>query len=51
MSNSNLSYLVKGENALFYESGYGCDNGVFLSLRGEKFSSQTGGIFTKQSSL
>lgn len=45
MSNSNLNYLVKGENALFYESGYGCDNGVFLSLRGEKFFITDGRYF------
>ncbi len=30
-------YIIKNENALFYECGYSCDNGYFLRLKKEAF--------------
>ena len=32
-----MNYIVKNENALYYECGYSCDNAIFLSLSSEKF--------------
>lgn len=31
------NYILKDENAVFYECGYSCDNAILLSLSGEKF--------------
>lgn len=31
------NFILKNENAVFYECGYSCDNEIFLSLSGEKF--------------
>ncbi|QKF64310.1 M24 family metallopeptidase [Campylobacter corcagiensis] len=31
------NFILKNENAVFYECGYSCDNLVFLNLKGEKF--------------
>jgi Xaa-Pro aminopeptidase len=32
-----MNYILKDENALYYECGYSCDNALFLSLGDEKF--------------
>jgi len=32
-----LNYIVKNENAVYYECGYGCDNVVFVKLSNESF--------------
>ncbi|MFC2571486.1 MAG: aminopeptidase P family N-terminal domain-containing protein, partial [Campylobacter sp.] len=31
------NFILKDENAVFYECGYSCDNAIFLSLAGRKF--------------
>lgn len=31
------NFILKNENAVFYECGYSCDNLLFLNLKGEKF--------------
>lgn len=31
------NFILKNENAIFYECGYSCDNGIFLNLKDEKF--------------
>ncbi len=31
------NFISKSESALFFESGYSCDNAIFLNLNGEKF--------------
>jgi len=32
-----LNYILKGENAVYHECGFSCDNALFLSLDGENF--------------
>jgi Xaa-Pro aminopeptidase len=32
-----LNYIVKSENAQYYECGYSCDNAIFLRLGSEKY--------------
>lgn len=32
-----MNYILKNENALFYECGYSCDNALFLKLENEAF--------------
>jgi Xaa-Pro aminopeptidase len=32
-----MNYILKDENAVFYECGFSCDNEIFLSLGSEKF--------------
>ncbi len=32
-----MNYILRDENALYYECGYSCDNAVFISLADEKF--------------
>jgi len=32
-----MNYILKDENALYYECGYSCDNALLLSLGSEKF--------------
>ncbi len=32
-----MNYIVKDENALFYECGYSCDNAIFLKLGDDSF--------------
>jgi len=34
---NNLNYLLKDENALYYECGFSCDNAILVSLESEKF--------------
>ncbi|MGP1485288.1 MAG: M24 family metallopeptidase [Campylobacter sp.] len=31
------NFILKDENAVFYECGYSCDNAIFLNLDGKKF--------------
>ncbi|CAD7288392.1 M24 family metallopeptidase [Campylobacter suis] len=31
------NYILRGENALYFECGYSCDNAIFLSINGKKF--------------
>ncbi len=32
-----MNFILRDENALYYEIGYSCDNGLLLSLGSEKF--------------
>jgi len=32
-----MNYILKNENALYYECGYSCDNAIFINLGSEKF--------------
>ena len=32
-----MNYIIKDENALFYECGYSCDNAIFLKLGSDSF--------------
>lgn len=32
-----MNYILRDEKALLYESGFGCDNGLFISIDGEKY--------------
>ena len=32
-----MAFILKDENAVFYECGYSCDNEIFLSCNGENF--------------
>lgn len=32
-----MSFILKDENAVFYECGYSCDNEIFISHKGENF--------------
>ena len=32
-----MNYMLKDENAIYYECGYSCDNALYLSLGSEKF--------------
>jgi Xaa-Pro aminopeptidase len=37
LSRKHLNYILKNENAIFYECGYSCDNAIFLKLGSENF--------------
>ena len=32
-----MNYMLKDENAIYYECGYSCDNALYLSLGSESF--------------
>ena len=32
-----MNYLVKSENAIYYECGYSCDNALYIKLGSEAF--------------
>ncbi len=32
-----MNYMLKNENAIYYECGYSCDNALFLRLGKEAF--------------
>jgi len=32
-----MNFILKDENAIYYEIGYSCDNALLLSLGDEKF--------------
>ena len=32
-----MNFILKGENSIYYEAGYSCDNAIFLQLGSEKF--------------
>ncbi len=31
------NYILKNENAIFYECGYSCDNVIFIKIHNESF--------------
>ncbi|MGM0624010.1 MAG: aminopeptidase P family N-terminal domain-containing protein, partial [Campylobacterota bacterium] len=43
------NYIVKNENAIYYECGYSCDNAIFLSLGSDGYFI-TDGRYTQEAS-